>query len=236
MIKRATIAALALATLFVAGCSLVPGAGSQATSDGGSASPAVTDQSDTDTDATDSAAPPVSATGVTYEVVPDRSEASYAVGETFLGRQRDVTAIGKTSAVSGAIILDEGIIQPSTVSVDLTTLKSDQARRDNQVQRALDTRNYPQAIYRITGAEGDPVLTEGQEVPIKLMGTMTIKGTDQPLTFEGTAKLEGDTLTIHAASTFNMTAFGVDPPNIVNFVAVQEEVTVEVIFVGQKQG
>jgi len=73
-------------------------------------------------------------------------------------------------------------------------------------------------------------------VPIKLQGTMTIKGTDRPLTFDGTARLEGDTITLSATATFNMTDFGVDPPNIANFVAVEEEVTVQVTFVGQKQG
>lgn len=93
-------------------------------------------------------------------------------------------------------------IQTSTVAVDLSTLRSDQARRDKQVQRALDTGGYPEAVFQITGAEGDPVLAEGQAVPVRLTGTMTIKGTDRPLTFAGTAQVEGDTLTI-VASTIN---------------------------------
>ncbi len=178
---------------------------------------------------------PASADGIAYHVDTTRSEASYAVDETFLGQRLDVTAVGRTSAIAGAIVLQDGVIQPSTVEVDLTTLRSDQARRDNQVQRVLDTRNHPKAVYRIERAEGDPVLAEGQEVPIRLTGTMTIKGVDRPLTFEGTAKLENGVLTLTAEATFAMTDFGVDPPNIANFVAVEDEVTVRVTFVGEAQ-
>lgn len=179
---------------------------------------------------------PAAVNGDAYYVDTTQSEASYAVDETFLGQRLDVTAVGRTSALAGAIVLQDGVIQPSTVEVDLTTLRSDQSRRDNQVQRVLDTRNHPRAVFRIEGAEGDPVLTEGQEVPIRLKGTMTIKGVDRPLTFAGKARLEGGVLTLTAEATFAMTDFGVNPPNIANFVAVEDEVKVAVTFVGQRQG
>ncbi|WP_374711881.1 YceI family protein [Symbiobacterium terraclitae] len=228
------IACLALAALLVAGCARGPVGGG---ADKAAAAPPAASPGSTSPAATEPAAKtPESATGTAYQVVPDRSEAAYAVGETFLGQRRDVIAVGRTTAFFGSIVLDGGVIQPSTVEVDLTTLKSDQSRRDSQVQRVLDTRNHPRAIYRISGAEGNPVLAEGQEVPIKLQGTMTVKGTDKPLTFDGTAKLEGDTLTLTATATFDMTEFGVNPPNIANFVAVEDEVKLTVTFVGQKQG
>ncbi|MEW8978532.1 MAG: YceI family protein [Symbiobacterium sp.] len=227
------IVGLALAALVAAGCARGPA--------GGTGTEAAAVNRDTVTAALETNAQVVKveimARGAKFDVVRDRSEASYAVGETFLGQKLDVVAVGKTTALSGAIVLDEkGVIQPSVVEVDLTTLKSDQSRRDNRVQQVLDTRNHPRAVFQITGAEGDPVLKEGEDVPIKLQGTMTIKGTDRPLTFDGTARLEGDTITLSATATFNMTDFGVDPPNIANFVAVEEEVTVQVTFVGQKQG
>jgi len=233
------IAGLALTAMIVAGCARGPaggGAGDAAVSPT-TANATANNPVNSGTTVTEPVArTPVSATGTAYQVVQDQSEAAYAVGETFLGQQRDVVAVGKTTAFFGAIVLDGGVIQPSTVEVDLTTLKSDQSRRDNQVQRVLDTRNHPRAVFQISGAEGDPVLTEGQEVPIKLNGTMTIKGTDKPLTFDATARLEGDKLTLTATTTFDMTEFGVNPPNIANFVAVEDEVKLTVTFVGQKQG
>lgn len=232
LLKRPTwILSLALAVLLAAGCAR--GAAQPQAPEAPpftsrvEAGPAPTEAED---------AVPAAADGDAYYVDTAQSEASYAVDETFLGQRLDVTAVGRTSALSGAIVLQDGVIQPSTVEVDLTTLRSDQSRRDNQVQRVLDTKNHPRAVFRIEGAEGDPVLTEGDEVPIRLKGTMTIKGVDRPLTFAGTAKLADGVLTLTAEARFAMTDFGVNPPNIANFVAVEDEVKVAVTFVGQRQG
>lgn len=175
------------------------------------------------------------ATGDRYAAVAERSEAAYAVREKFLGNELNVTAVGKTSTLSGQIILKDGVIQPSTVQVDVSKLKSDEDRRDNQVRRALDTGNHPLATYKITGAEGNPVIKEGAEVSLKLLGSMTIKGSEQPLTFDATARLVDGVLTLTAQSLFKMTTFGVNPPSVAGFVSVTDEVTLTVNFVGAKQ-
>ena len=177
---------------------------------------------------------PTAAKGARY-VAASGSTASYGVRETFLGRNLNATAVGTTAAVKGEIILDGGVIQPSTVQVDLGTLKSDEDRRDNQVRRALDTTNHPNATFQITGAEGNPVLKDGQETALKLQGNMTIKGTTKPLTFDTKATLKGDTVTLTAESTFAMTTFGVTPPNMAGFVAVVDEVKLTVNFTGKSQ-
>jgi polyisoprenoid-binding protein YceI len=191
-----------------------------------------------ETKAPETTAPPTpapSATAARYAVVTEGSSASYAVREKFLGRELNVTAIGKTSAFQGEIRLENGVIKPSVIQVDLSTLQSDEPRRDNQVRNALETRNHKFATFKITGAEGDVPLKEGQEVALKLQGLMTIKGTEKPLVFDAKAKLAGDTLTLTAVTTFKMTTFGVNPPNIANFVAVTDEVKLDVLFVGKKQ-
>lgn len=172
--------------------------------------------------------------GTSYKVVAEQSQASYSVGETFLGKKLDVTAVGKTASLSGEIRLEGGVIKPSTVEVDLASLTSDESRRDNQVRKALDTANHPKATFNITGAEGNPVLADGKETPLKLQGTMRIKGVDKPVTFEAKAKMNGESLNLTAATTFPMTQFGVNPPNIAGFVAVQDNVKLDVTFVGKK--
>lgn len=175
-----------------------------------------------------------SAAGGKFAVVADQSLASYAVAETFLGQKRDAVAIGKTSAFTGELVLEGGVIKPSVIQVDLSTLKSDESRRDNRVRDALDTANHKFAVFTVTGAEGGPV-TEGQEVALKLKGNMKIKGTEKPLVLDAKAKLVDGTLTLAATTTFKMTTFGVNPPNIANFVAVVDEVKMDVTFVGKKQ-
>lgn len=180
------------------------------------------------------AAPVINSTGTKYAVDTEHSSAAYSVGETFLGQDRKVTAVGKTSVLKGEIVINEGVIQPSVVQVDLSTLKSDESRRDNRVRSALDTAKHPMATFTISGAEGNPVLKDGQETALKLQGTMNIKGTAKPLAFDAKATLSGDTLTLTAVTTFKMTEFKVDPPNIANFVAVKDDVQLDVTFVGKR--
>lgn len=175
------------------------------------------------------------AKGDKYTVVAADSSTAYNVRETFLGKDLKVTAVGKTSTMTGDIYLDGGVIQPSTIQVDVSTLTSDESKRDNKVRSALDVTTHKYAIFKITGAEGNPVLKDGQETAIKLKGNMTIKGTEKPLTFEGTAKLSGDTVALNVSSTFKMTDFGVSPPNIAGFVAVVDEVKLDVTYMGKKQ-
>lgn len=228
MQQRIVILVLLLAVV-VAGCSSrAPATPAPATGESDSTAPTVT------TPDTTADVPTVPEGGAGYAAVAEQSSVSYAVGETFLGQNLNVTAVGSTSAISGAINVNaDGTIAPSVVQVDLSTLKSDEDRRDNRVRQALDTRNYPLATYAISGAAGNPVLAEGDTVPIELEGHMTIKGTERPLVFTGTAHRSGNTLTLDVESTFLMTDFGVAPPSIAGFVSVRDETTVRVKLTAQ---
>lgn len=225
--SKALCTGLILAAMLAAGC-----AGPPAGQSGAPAAPATDPAPQPSAPATEPAA---AASGTRYVAVAEQSSAAYAVGETFLGRDLDAVAVGTTSAITGEIILNNGMIQPSVIQVDLSTLKSDEARRDRRVYSALDTANHPFATFRITGAEGSPTLHDGQETAFPLQGLMTIKGTEKPLVFAAKAHLIGDTLTLTAETTFPMTEFGVDPPSIAGFVSVKDEVTLKVTFVGKQQ-
>ncbi len=230
MNTKALIAGLAVAAVVAAGCGSKP---AETPPPAATSAPAQSQSQETASKPV--TAPAASSSGKKYAVVAQSSTASYSVGERFFGKDSDVTAVGKTSGFVGEIVLDGGVIKPSVVQVDLSLLKSDEDRRDNQVRRALDTANHKMAVYSITGAEGNPVIKEGQETALKLQGAMKIKGTEKPLTFDAKAKLSGDTLTLTASSTFKMTDFGVNPPNILNFVSVKDEVKLDILYVGKSQ-
>lgn len=222
------IASVLLATVALAGC----GGKANDSKAPASTTPAVTNPAPS----TPAPATPAPASkGDKYVVVAAESSTAYHVRETFLGQNLNATAVGKTAAFAGEIYLDGGVIQPSSIQVEVGTLASDESRRDNRVRQALDSTNHKYATFKITGAEGNPVLKDGQETAVKLQGNMTIKGVEKPLTFTGTAKLGGDKVTLTLSSTFKMTDFGVQPPNIAGFVSVVDEVKLDVTYVGKKQ-
>lgn len=175
--------------------------------------------------------------GDRYQVVAGESSASYRVGERFLDRNLDAVAVGTTTNLFGELILRDGRLQPSKVTVDLQSLTSDQQRRDQKLKTsALETDKYPTAEFTVTGISGDaPALVEGQEVAVKLEGNMKLHGVEKPWTWDAKIKVEGDTLHLNATTTLNMRDFDIEPPNVLNLISVREQVELEVNIVARKQ-
>lgn len=158
----------------------------------------------------------------TYTVVGPLSTASYTAHETFLQHNLPHAPVGKTASVSGTLVLKNGRFLPSTVTVDLRTLRTHTAMRDRRVQAALDTARYPDAVFRIGGAAGGAALVRtGGAATLRLPGKLTIDGVTRPVVWDAQIRDGGNTLKLTAATTVQMPAFGITPPSIPGFVAVK---------------
>lgn len=133
--------------------------------------------------------------------------------------------MGKTSGVGGTLVLQHGVFVPSTVTVDLTGLQTDQPMRDRRVQQALDTARYPRASFAVQGEQpGAPPVVAGGTVQIRLSGDLTIHGVTTPEVWDARVSLCGKTLHWTATLRVQMTDFGVGPPDIAGLVTVQPTV------------
>jgi polyisoprenoid-binding protein YceI len=176
----------------------------------------------------------------TFVILPEQSAASYEVQEIFFGQNFPVKAVGKTTTIEGefAVSLDgKPAAQVTRISVDLRNLTSDDARRDRRIRSSwLESDRYPLAEFVSTGIQGAPdSYAEGEEVAFQLLGDLTIREITRPVTFDVTAKLEGDTVTGTATSYILMKDFGFDPPDIANVLTVEDGVTVIVNFTAKEQ-
>ncbi len=152
-----------------------------------------------------------------FVVVSGDSSAKYVVEETLSGLPS--TAVGVTTDVTGEIYLTaDGLYNgaESKFMVDLSTLKTDESRRDNFVRsNVLQTNRYQFAEFVIESIDGFPAgYVEGDEANLTLSGTMTIKDVSLPMTFTVLARQAKDTLTATADTEFNMSDFGIDPPQV----------------------
>jgi polyisoprenoid-binding protein YceI len=152
-----------------------------------------------------------------FVVASGESSAKYVVEETLSGLP--ATAVGTTTDVAGEIYLTaEGLYDglESKFTVDLSTLKTDESRRDNYVRsNVLQTSRYQLAEFVIESVDGFPAgYVEGEEATLTLSGTMTIKEVSLPITFTVLARQATGTLTATADTQFNMSDFGIDPPSV----------------------
>jgi len=185
----------------------------------------------------------------TFVIAPDASKATYLASEEFFAGALDKLGIaaglgdvvGSTQEIEGQLQLNlDDLSAPlgeNTFTVKMNTFTTDQSNRDKWIRENGPRFNdYPLATFTATSVEGAPATyTEGDEVSFQLAGDLTVREITQPVTFDVTASLSGDTLTGVATTQLKMSDFGIDPPSFANTLTVADEFGIEVQIVAKAQ-
>jgi polyisoprenoid-binding protein YceI len=166
-----------------------------------------------------------------YAIVPEESTARYRVMEE-LAQVGENEAVGETQAIVGQFGFgDDGLPVPcSRFDVDLRTLQSDQAKRDNYLYRnTLEAETYPLATFVVRAVEGmEAPLQEGQETTLRLIGDLTLRDVTKLVAWEAKVTLAEGALTGTAATMFEMADFGITPPSVPVVLSLDETIRLEV--------
>ncbi len=170
---------------------------------------------------------------IRYRVVAERSEARYLVREQLASLSFPNDAVGTTSAVEGSLALDaRGRVLPSDsrFTVDLRTLRSDEARRDNYLRRnTLETDRYPHAVFVATEVRGLPVpLPQIGTVSFDLVGDLTIRDATRRVTWEAAGTIQGQDLSVQARTAFRFADFGLRIPRVASVLSVEDNIRLEI--------
>ena len=171
---------------------------------------------------------------LTFQIIPEESEAAYFVDEQLASIPLPSTATGTTNAIDGQLVLtaDGTAFAPgagSMFTIDLRTLASNNSRRDDRVRNALETSLFPIATFTISRSTGfDPSIAEGEQQEILLIGTLDLHGVQREVTWEVQAIREANVISALAMVTIGFADFDITPPNIAGFVSVADEATLQV--------
>jgi len=184
----------------------------------------------------------------TFVVIVAESEARYVVNEEFFAdalakygiQAGRVVVTGRTPGVGGELQLNfarPDLVEAASFTVDMAGLRTDRNLRDEWLQdNAIQTNLFPEARFMATSVSGLPdSYTEGQEISFQLHGDLTIRNTSNPVTFEVTATLSGDTIRGTAVRQMQMTDFGIEPPHFANTLTVANDFRIEISLVARKQ-
>jgi polyisoprenoid-binding protein YceI len=150
------------------------------------------------------------------------SWAGFRVAEVLEGLG-DVDAVGRTPAVSGSLEAEGSIIQSAVVEVDLTTITSDQPRRDPAIQRALDTVTFPTAVLETREpVDLGAVPVDGEPFTASVPGTLTIRGISQDVDIELNGQRVGDVVVVVGTLPVDFTAFDVTMPTAPVVLSVED--------------
>jgi polyisoprenoid-binding protein YceI len=180
---------------------------------------------------------PAISPATTYSIDASQSVARYRAMEELAGQGAN-EAIGETNSIIGQIYFDaDGVpLACSRFDVDMRTLVSDEARRDNYLRgNTLQTDTYPVATFVVTAIEGlDGALADGEETSFYLVGNLTMHGATNQVRWAVTATLSGDSITGSGSTTFDMEDYGITEPVIGPVVSVDETITLEIDIVATK--
>ena len=199
----------------------------QAPSQEPAATPVVTD------DGSAATAAPQATDGLagTWTIV--EGEAGYRVRETFLQQQADTDAVGRTSDVTGGLTV-EGTpgalaLVDGSIEVDMTTLQSDEGRRDNQLRgRGIQTDTFPTSTFELAGPVPLPAELGAADVDMTLPGQLTLHGVTRDVEIAAQARLQDDGTVVVAGSLPILFAdYDIEAPNVAGLIAVQDNGSME---------
>ena len=160
--------------------------------------------------------------------VASGSEAGYRVDEVLNGT--NVTVTGRTSEVTGSFTISaDGLtLDHADLSVDVASIATDNNSRDHYFRdQALHASEHPTATFTLTA----PVTLaqaprSGEVVEAKALGTLTIAGVSNEVTFSVQVKSSGETAEIAGSIPVTFADYGVEAPNL-GFVSVEPTGAVE---------
>ena len=194
----------------------------------------------TDTTAADRPEPTAPVDGIDGTWTVDEDTATFdvtATTGTFAGFRIEeelasigsTTAVGRTGDVTGGLTIDGTTVTEVSFAVDLTTVVTDQSRRDDKVQSALDTVQFPTATFKLTEPiELDAAAADGAAVSATAVGELTIHGVTQAIELPIEAQLVDGTIALVASTTITFADFGVAVPTAPIVVSVEDTGILEV--------
>jgi polyisoprenoid-binding protein YceI len=156
------------------------------------------------------------------------SVAGFRVGESFL-LQRG-TIVGRTSAVTGSLIISNRAITSASFQVDLSKVVITINKQTNNLSRILDTVNYPYATFTLTNPiDITGALRGEQTISSGAIGSLTMNNITRPITLALAGHYNGSQLSAIGSTSILLSDWGIKSP-----LGIHKDADIEVLIILQK--
>ena len=142
------------------------------------------------------------------------SEVGYRVDETINGFA--TTANGRTNAITGTFVIAGTSVESGDFTVDMTTFKSDESRRDGQFNgRIMAVDEFPTSTFVLTEPiDFGEIPADGVTITATATGDLTLRGVTKPVTFEVQATFINGRIGVLGQIPVVFADFGIPNPSI----------------------
>lgn len=133
------------------------------------------------------------------------------------------TAVGRTGDVTGTMEIEGTTVTAARFEVDLSTITTNEGRRDRRVQEALETGTFPIATFELI----EPIdlgdrAAAGEVLAVVAVGELTIHGVTRPAEFALEARLVDETVAVVGSTEVTFSDFGVEVPSAPIVLSVED--------------
>ncbi len=148
----------------------------------------------------------------TWKVSSD-SVVGYRVKEVLFGQGN--VAVGRTNSITGSMSVSGTTVTAATFTVDMTTVSSDQSRRDGQFNgRIMQTNTNPTATFSLAKPIVlGPVPTQGTKQTYRATGNLTLHGVTKTVTFNVTGLYTGSTAQVAGSIPITFADWNIPNPS-----------------------
>jgi polyisoprenoid-binding protein YceI len=162
------------------------------------------------------------------------SVVGYRVNEVLLGQS--ATAVGRSTSVSGHLVINGTTVTTATFSVPMDTIHSDKSQRDAQFDgRIMDVAAYPTGTFTLTAPISlAPLPAAGAITSYTAHGNLTLHGTTRAVTFTLTAERKGAQIEVVGHIPVVFADYNIANPSFAGFVTTQNHGQLEFLLVLHK--
>jgi polyisoprenoid-binding protein YceI len=141
------------------------------------------------------------------------SEVGYRVDESINGFA--TTANGRTNAITGSLALAGTTASTGDFTVDMTTFKSDESRRDGQFNgRIMAVDQFPTATFVLTAPiDFGKIPGDGETITASATGDLTLHGTTKSVTFDLQATFKNNRIGVLGQIPVVFADYGIPNPS-----------------------
>lgn len=139
------------------------------------------------------------------------------------------TAFGRTPDVSGSLTLDGTDVTATEIEVDMTTLRSDEDRRDNSLHnQSIESDQFPTSQFTLAEPITlDELPAEGEEITIDAVGALTLHGVTKDVTIPLKATLKDDVIVVTGELAIVFADYDITPPSSLSVLSVEDHGVME---------
>lgn len=141
------------------------------------------------------------------------------------------TAVGRTGDVSGSFTIEGDQVTEGSFEVDMTTITTNESRRDDRVQDALETGEFPTATFVLTEPIDLPDgAADGESISVTATGDLTVHGVTRSVEFPMEAQLVDGTVVLVGSIDQTLADYEVEEPSSPVVLGISDDFTLELQF------